>query len=207
MKLPKLSPKQMVLAAGVGFLVVLLVFIFLMLVPQVVKLGALRADEETAREDYSKAQTNLKQLEEIKQTSRKGETELMRAEQKVPTEAELPTLIVQVETTASKSGLTLLEMTPGTPVQMSNYQEIPVTINVQGYFYPLLDFVYRLEKLPRLFNVVMIDIKENAELKLPALDVTIKGNVYVLTPGQEPASGGPKAGAAAAAPAAEGAAK
>ena len=195
MKIPKLSPKQQVIAAGVGFLIVIIAFVFLFLVPQIVSLGAYKAEETTARQELEVAKTNLKQLEDIKRMSRKTESEMLRQERKTPEEAELPSMLIQIEEISKKAGLTLVSVKPASPIQKENYKDVPIDIQVKGYFYPLLDFVYRMEKLPRLMQITYIEVKEEPTEKLPSIQADMKAHIYILTPGVKPTAGAGGGGA------------
>lgn len=206
MKLPKLTPKQQVIAAGVGLAVIALAFILLFLVPQIISLGAYRAEETTARNELELAKTKLKELEEIKRISRKTESELLRQQRKTPDEAELPSMLIQIEEISKKAGLTLVSVKPGTPVQKQDYQDVTVDIQVKGFFYPLLDFVYRMEKLPRLVQITFIEVKEESTEKLPSIQADMKAHIYILTPGLKPTGGTGGGAALPSASASEGAA-
>ncbi len=189
MKLPKLTPKQTVIAAGVGFGVVALAFILLFLVPQIISMGAYRAEELTARNELEVAKTKLKELEDIKKISRKTESELLRQQRRTPEEAELPSMLIQIEEISKKAGLTLVSVKPATPIQKQDYQDVPVDIQVKGFFYPLLDLIYRMEKLPRLVQITTIEVKEDPTEKLPSIQADMKAHIYVLTPGLKPTGG------------------
>ncbi len=182
----KITPRQQVVIAGVGFGLLILALIFFLVLPQIVRMGSLRAEESSARQEYDAAKTTLKQLEDIKKSSRKTETELLRLERRAPEEAELPSLMIQIEDTAKKAGISFVSIIPKDPEQKVDYKIVSLEISTNGYFYPLLDFVYRLEKLPRILNVVSIEIKEGED-ELPNIETTIKANAYILTPGVAPA--------------------
>jgi Tfp pilus assembly protein PilO len=93
-----------------------------------------------------------------------------------------------------------MSIKPSTPVQMTDFQQIPLEIQIDAYFFSLLDFVYRLEKLQRIVNITGIDIKEGS-LKLPNVEVIVRADAYVMTPGlagkTAAASGAAKSGAGA----------
>lgn len=189
MKVPKLSPIQQIVITGVVLTFFLLAIIFFLIMPQVINLGALRAEENTARQELDQAKTALKQLEDLKRTSRRTESDLLRLERKMPEDAELPSLIIQIEDVSKKSGITFTSIKPSAPTQKDEYKEVPLEIMGSGYFYPLLDFLYRIEKLPRLITITSLEIKLGKD-GAPSIDVTIKANAYILTPGVKGAAAG-----------------
>lgn len=188
MKFPHLTATQQIVAIAVAFVVIALLSVILVLVPQLVSLRMLMAEEGQASRNLESAKATLKQLEDLKRDSQKTETKLIQINRKTPSDAELPSLIVQMEDASKKTGVDFISIKPGAPVQENEYQEISLDIKINGYFYELLDFVYRVEKLPRLVDVITIDIKEG-KAKLPNIEATLKANVYVLTPGVKAKTG------------------
>lgn len=192
MKFPRLTPTQQIIVIAAVFVVITLLSVIFVLVPQLVGLQGLMAEEGKASQDLESAKATLKQLEDLKRGSQKTEAKLIQLNRKAPADAELPSLIIQMEDASNKAGVDFILIKPGTPVQKDEYQEIPLDIKINGYFYELLDFVYRVEKLPRLVDVITIDIKEG-KAKLPNIEATLKANVYVLTPGVKPKTGAAEA--------------
>lgn len=195
MKFPRLTASQQIIVAAVAFVVIALLLVIFLLVPQIVSLRGLMAEEGQATQNLESAKATLKQLEDLKRESRKTESKLIQVDRKTPSDAEIPSLIIQMEDASKKAGVDFILIKPGTPVQKDEYQEISLDIKINGYFYELLDFIYRVEKLPRLVDVITIDIKEG-KAKLPNIEASLKANVYVLTPGVK-AKGAPGAGAGA----------
>lgn len=185
MKLPHLTATQRIIVAAIAFIVTALLLVIFVLVPQIVSLRGVMAEEAQASQSLESAKATLKQLEDLKRESQKTESRLVQVNRKTPSDAELPSLIMQMEDASKKAGVDFILIKPGPPVQKDEYQEVPLDIRINGYFYELLDFVYRVEKLPRLVNVITIDIKES-KAKLPNIEVSLKANIYVLTPGVKP---------------------
>lgn len=202
MKMFKLSPKQQIIAVAAGAILLAIIFIVVLVVPQIIKLGDLSAQEQVATNELNTAKATYSQLEELKKTSRKTENELLRVDRKAPEETELPALLIQIEDISSKAGITFMSIKPSEPIQKQDYSEIPLEIQINGYFFSLLDFVYRVEKIPRIINVTGIDIKEG-KVGLPNIEATIKCSAFVSTPGIKSGTGGasaaPTGGAAGAA--------
>ena len=188
MKTFKLSSKQQIIAVAAVAVVLAVIFIVVLLVPQVIKLGDLGAQEQTALNELNAAKATYGQLEELKKTSRKTENELIRVDRKAPEEAELPALLIQIEDISAKAGIGFMSIKPSEPIQKDDYMEVPLEIQINGYFFSLLDFVYRLEKLPRVINVTGIDIKAG-KLGLPNIETTLKCSAFVTTPGVKSKSG------------------
>lgn len=188
MKLFKLSPKQQIIAVAAGALIIAIIFIVALVVPQILRLGDLSAKEQVALNELNTAKATYSQLEELKRTSRKTENELLRVDRKAPEETELPALLIQIEDISGKAGITFMSIKPSEPIQQTDYAEVPLEIQINGYFFSLLDFIYRLEKLPRIINVTGIEIKEG-KVGLPNIEASIKCSAFVTTPGVKSKTG------------------
>jgi Tfp pilus assembly protein PilO len=183
MKWFKLSPKQQIVAMGAVFAVMLLLVVVFLVVPQILRVSALGVEEQTALQELNSAKSTYSQLEELKRSSRKTDNELLRLDRKAPDSgAELPALLVQIEDISAKSGITWMEILVSDPIQQTDYQEVTLEIKIDAYFFSLLDFIYRVEKLPRVIDIYNIEIIEG-KAGLPNVEVTIRGNAYIMTPG------------------------
>jgi type IV pilus assembly protein PilO len=178
----KLTSRQQEIAVLVVAIVIIVILVGVLVVPQVIRLGALGTEEQTAITQLNTAKATYNQLAELKKSSRKSESDLLRVDRKAPEDAELPALLIQIEDISQKAGISFMSIKPAEPVQMDNYQEIPLEITISGYFFSLLDFVYRLEKIPRVINVTGIDIKEGT-LGLPNIEVKLNALTFITTPG------------------------
>ncbi|MFA5867809.1 MAG: type 4a pilus biogenesis protein PilO [Actinomycetota bacterium] len=179
----KLTPKQQIALIGVILAAILLLFIGFFVVPQILRLGTLGVEEQSAMTELNSSKATYSQLEELKKASRKTDNELLRLDKKAPESgAELPALLVQIEDVSVKSGIALLSIKPSNPVQKTDFKEVTMEMQIDGYFFSLLDFIYRLEKLQRIINVTGIDVKEG-KAKLPNIEVTVKANAYIISPG------------------------
>ena len=90
----------------------------------------------------------------------------------MPDQTDMPDILLQLNQVAEDSGITFDEITPATTaVVLSGYVAIPITVEFQGNFYELSDFLYRLRNLVdvrhggldasgRLFAVDSIDFAE-----------------------------------------------
>ncbi len=190
----KLTPKQQIVLIGVILAAILLLFVGFFVIPQILRLGSLGVEEQSAITELNSSKATYSQLEELKKASRKTDNELLRLDKKAPESgAELPALLVQIEDVSVKSGITLLSIKPSNPVQKTDFQEVTMEMQIDGYFFSFLDFIYRLEKLQRIINVTSIEVREG-KAKLPNIEVTVKANAYIITPGLT----GKKTGGAAA---------
>lgn len=142
-----------------GILIIVLVVVgyyFLFLGPL---LGSLdqRSQERSAKEaQLASLSQEVAELEAIRRNAPETERQLLELAKRVPTQPEIPTLLVQIEDVADTSGVTQLLIepgTPGTPPGGGDYSVIPVTMSFEGTYEQLQDFLLRTRNLARLVTV------------------------------------------------------
>jgi hypothetical protein len=74
--------------------------------------------------------------------------DLFRLTKAMPDQTDMADIVLELNKVAADSGITFEQITPATTaVALSGYQAIPITVEFQGNFYELSDFLYRLRNL------------------------------------------------------------
>jgi hypothetical protein len=74
--------------------------------------------------------------------------DLFRLTKAMPDETDMAGIVLELNQVAQDSGITFEQITPATTaVALSGYAAIPITVEFQGNFYDLADFLYRLRNL------------------------------------------------------------
>lgn len=74
--------------------------------------------------------------------------DLFRLTKAMPDQTDMPGILLQLNQVAEDSGITFEQITPSTTAMpVSGYLAIPITVEFQGNFYDLSDFLYRLRNL------------------------------------------------------------
>jgi len=193
-----------------GLLVIVLVVVgyyFLLLGPL---LG--RLDQSAEARDAKEAQlANLRQevaqLEAVQRNAPETERQLLELSKRIPTQPEIPTLVVQIEDVADAAGVTQLSIQPGTPGPPpggGDYSVVPVTMSFEGTYEQLQLFLENTRNLARLMTINKLTYEEAThegttldEIE-QTLQVEIEAEVY-FQPSVEPSD--VPAGPAPAAPA------
>jgi type IV pilus assembly protein PilO len=108
----------------------------------------------------------------------------------MPNDPKVAELFFQLSSVAKATGIRFDSIQPGTVVDASTYQVIPVTLIFQGSFYDLSDFLYRLQSLVlvenhklsakgRLFTIDEISFAEG-ESGFPKIAATLQVDAYVF---------------------------
>jgi Tfp pilus assembly protein PilO len=164
--------------AGVFLVLVVLLLVFLVMP----KMGDVEEAEErlagTEAQQLS-LQTELGRLRESEEDAGRLRSELARARRAVPPVADLPGLINELQTAADVAGVDFFSIAPGGPLPAvgATATEISAQIQVIGGFFPVDEFLFRLETLPRASKVVTITVAPGVD-GLPQIDVQMDVRFY-----------------------------
>jgi type IV pilus assembly protein PilO len=180
-----------VLILGIlGIVIIFIGFYFLLLSPLLGRLNEQAQAREAKQGQLEQAQQEVNELEEVRRNSPEIERQLLELSKRVPTQPQVPTLVVQVQEIADASGVTQLTIDPESPVSPEgggDYQVVPVTMHFGGTYDEMQDFLLRTRNLARLVTVTNVSYTRagtanEATTLSPSvetlLDVEIQANVY-----------------------------
>jgi type IV pilus assembly protein PilO len=150
------SDRNILIFGILGIVIVVIGFYFLLLSPLLQSLN----EQDQAREDkqaqLEQVQQEVNELEEVRRNSPEIQRQLLELSKRVPTQPQIPTLVVQVEEIAEASGVTQLSVDPEPPTAPAgggDYQVVPVTMLFNGTYDQMQDFLLRTRNLTRLVTV------------------------------------------------------
>ena len=77
--------------------------------------------------------------------------DLLKLNKLIPMDSQVPSMIVELQATANDAGLKFLKIVPVTPIAGTDGGTIvPIEINVQGEYFDVHDFLYRVENYARM---------------------------------------------------------
>jgi Tfp pilus assembly protein PilO len=126
----------------------------------------------------------------------------------MPSTPDMPGILLELSRIAEETGIRFTSITPQEPVPVGEYYEVPVDVMLDGTFYALSDFLFRMRTLVgvrrgelhasgRLFSISSLDFAESSD-GFPALTASLKVKAYVygtdtgaaaVPPPAEPAEG------------------
>ena len=139
-------PQPVVIALiAVGFVLAGLGSWFLVLGPQ-------RAKAADLDKQIADTQQEIDAARALTVQARRGAkirvADLFRLTKAMPDETDMAGIVLELNEVAADSGITFEQITPATTVTpISGYAAIPITVEFQGNFYELSDFLYRLRNL------------------------------------------------------------
>jgi type IV pilus assembly protein PilO len=146
-----------ILILGVLILIVLIVGYYLFLLSPIWTRYDDAVQERSDKEaQLSDLQQQVSQLEQAQKDAPTTERQLLELSKRIPTQPEIPTLVVQVEEIADASGVTQISLVPGAagpPPGGGNFSVVPITMSFEGTYDQLENFLLRTRNLARLVTV------------------------------------------------------
>lgn len=182
----KITGRQVAIVVILLCLLLDILIVFFLIWPQyrslVSELGNLRDLEERYRGDVKIA----KDLMSLAKKSYETEAELQKTVIQLPEGDDIASLMSEVNVLMADSGLELTSISPELPTKLENYYNINITANMKGTYFSLLDFLYKLENMPRIIRVKQIIIS-SGESGFPELNITVKFSSYFkpITPNEK----------------------
>jgi Tfp pilus assembly protein PilO len=196
------SRRGPVIAAIVFFLLAVLAVAFLVL-PKMGDVDEAEQRLERAEQEEVALQTELSRLQAAAENADQLRRELARFRRAVPPVADLPGVINELQTSADVAGVDFFSVAPTgpLPVPAGDAAEVPAQIQVVGGFFPVDEFLFRLETLQRASKVTTLSVAEGPD-GLPQLQVTLDVRFYTTDIDAGPGAAPPAPAGAEASPSA-----
>lgn len=181
------NDRNMLILGSLGIVLVVVAFYFLLLSPLLARLDEQAQAREDKEAQLAQLQQEVNELEEVRRNSPEIERQLLELNKRVPTQPEVPTLVVQIEEIADAAGVTQVSIQPGTPGPPQGGGEFsvqPITMSFEGTYDQLQEFLLRTRNLARLVTVnsVAYEEAEEATTAEPTIEqmlqVVIEADVY-----------------------------
>jgi len=192
-----------ILILGILILVVLAIAYYFLLFNPLRQNYLAKYDERTRREaQKQQLEQTAAQLESIRRNADDIERQILELSKRIPEQAEIPTLVVQIEEVARATNVTQLRIEPGDPQVPpggGDFSRIPITMSFEGTYEQLQDFLLRVRNLARLVtinevNYELVEERGGAETTVSRnvedlLTVELVAEVYI-----QPVAGGDTVG-------------
>jgi Tfp pilus assembly protein PilO len=184
--------KRGVLAAIIGGAVLLtLAWYFLLFAPTSSDLNDTRDDVAAAESQKQELENAIRRLKELSANQTQQEADLRTLRAAIPPTPDLGEFILQANEIASASGIDWLSISPSPPVASGANSTIALSIQVDGGFFQVLDYLNRMEDLDRLVIVDGVSISSGAENAGSGADSSSTGgSSTTFDSGSDSSSGG-----------------
>jgi Tfp pilus assembly protein PilO len=162
------------IVAAVGLVLLILLAVVFVVLPKNSEVGEVRDELDAAEAQESVLRAELARLQAAQENLPRIRRQLARVRRAVPPLADLPGVINQLQSIADTAGVDFFSIAPSEPVPAvgAPVTEIPAQIQVIGGFFPVDEFLFRLETLPRAAKVAGVTITEGPE-QLPQINVQL----------------------------------
>jgi type IV pilus assembly protein PilO len=162
------NDRNILILGILGIVTVVIGFYFLLLSPLLQSLNEQAQAREDKQAQLEQVQQQVNELEEVRRNSPEIERQLLELSKRIPTQPQIPTLVVQVQEIADASGVTQLTVEPGdaaAPAGGGDYRVVPVTMQFNGTYDQMQDFLLRTRNLARL-----VTITDVSYCRVPVID-------------------------------------
>jgi type IV pilus assembly protein PilO len=158
------NDRNILILGILGIVIIVVGYYFLLLSPLLQRLDEQAQAREDKQAQLEQVQQEVNELEEVRRNSPEIQSQLLELSKRVPTQPQIPTLVVQVEEIADASGVTQLSVDPEPPTAPAgggDYQVVPVTMTFDGTYDQMQDFLLRTRNLTRLVTVTDLSYCRN----------------------------------------------
>lgn len=135
--------------------------------------------EPTLKQQYQAKSFQVANLDAFKQQLQKMEEDFSALLDQLPNDVDMPSLLDDISTTGTQSGLEIDTITPKADVIRDFYIETPITISVRGSYHEMGNFVSSMSAIPRIVTLhdFSMDRTSQGEAEAP-LKMTIQAKTY-----------------------------
>lgn len=144
---------------------VLAVWFLLIYSPQSNKIDEATAAADSAEEQARKLNLEVQRLQALEKQAPQLRERAARADTAIPSEPQLAQFILQVQEAANASGVDWISVAPapptaapaqGAPAELLGVREVAISMNVEGGYFQVQDFITRIETLTRAVKITAV---------------------------------------------------
>lgn len=141
----------------------------------------LTRDLENLQRELNEKRRIASDLDRLQEEINTLQGQLKEAMAILPEEKEVPSLLTQISTLGTQTGISFLLFKPGTLVSRDFYSEFPIQIRVEGTYHSLGLFLDRISKMKRIVNVSDLKIRGQTSKKHVGSTILAEFNAVTFT--------------------------
>ena len=151
-----MSGKRAPVIAAIAAALVALLTVFLLVLPERHPVSEARAKLEEIKQQTDQLNAQVAALIAAKDQAPKAHQEIREVDNQLPPTVDEPGLILLMKNSVERSGIEFADISASTPTLSASgaFSTIPVTISLDGTYFSLAEFLYRIETLPRAAKVL-----------------------------------------------------
>lgn len=180
---------------GLGIAVLLVAWYFLIIGPKRDSITQSEQQLKQERDAFDNNSAKVKRIGEERNAARQTLSEILKLNKLIPVDSQVPSLIIELQQSASEAGIKFIKIEPQDPVAGTGGNTVvPFQMKFQGNFFDVNDFLYRVENYARmegndvnvsgrLLSVVALELKEpELEPKFPQVLATLTVDAFMTSP-------------------------
>lgn len=168
----KITPGLRLIAGAVACLLVLALGYFLVLSPAKKGVSDTQKKIDDTQQQIQIEHNKAVQLKEFQKDPQQFLRQIDVLKERLPENVQLSDVINQIDHAAEESGLDFFSVKPGSPISSGNFYSVDLEVVLDGRYFNLVEFLNRIEALPRTIKVLKLAIVEDDD-KLPYLQITL----------------------------------
>ncbi len=172
--------REQIIIGITAIVVIAVVFTVLVFKPQFDRYSDARSRQKKELATQQTKQAELDGLKVAKQDAALTEAKSLSLSKRMPEEADLPSILVELDELGKEHNVKVLDITPATLVPNTGYSSIAIELKVAGSYFNVTDFLYGLVKMPREYTVGTVGLE--TEDTYPVLTASVNVTTYVYTP-------------------------
>ena len=152
-KIAKMPPLHKGAIAIALLILPVVLFYFLAYSPKAKDIQRLERTKTKLDKEISELQKKTANIAKFREEKRLAEEKFAAASVLLPQQKEIPSLLTNISSLGTSSGLDFLSFRPKGEIPVDFYAEIPVDIQVRGGYHSVGLFLDQISKLPRIVNV------------------------------------------------------
>lgn len=196
-----MKKRDIYILIGLVVIVIIVAWYFLMISPKRDELSQAHQERDKEKRQFEADKTRLERLPEEKSAARQAEEDLLKINKLVPGDEQVPSLIIELQQSADQAGIDFVKIAPKDAVIVDNNTVVPMDVSVEGRFFDVNDFLYRIENYARiegsdvnvsgrLLSVVSFNIEEGEFREWPYITAKLGVNTYMTEIPSPSATGG-----------------
>ncbi len=157
-KVVPLDKKIKIAICAVACIVPVALYFFFGYSPNTKKIKQLKRETTSIEQKLAEVKARAADLDKYKEDMKQTAIKFQQASLLLPQTKEIPSLLTNISSLGTKSGLDMISFQPGGEVPKEFYAEIPVSISVRGPYHNVGNFLYQVSKLDRIVSVAEIGL-------------------------------------------------
>ncbi len=159
-----------------GWAGIIIVLFYWGIIPTFQQVDSLAQERDRLYQEALTLRKKVQQLEALEKQLNRLQKTAQVLEERIPSETEIPNLLLTIEDASFFSQAEILLLTPQGIQKMSDYAEMPLQASLRSSFQSFLFFLNYLRQSPRLIQVKGFSFRREQEL----FTVNINFSIYLL---------------------------